>query len=118
MAIKLFIVYYVCMKYFLSILFVTILISLPNISNAQLMPFGGQVVTVQPCNTGLLLYVKTPLMGVLPYMWLTGNLPYLMNVPPHPGQYLLGMSGAILPCILGIVPIGAGPVILYHGSSL
>jgi len=111
--------YYVCMKYiFILFLSLIIIFSVPQTSNAQFLPFGGQVVTVQPCNTGLLVYLRTPFTGVMPFMWLTGNLPYLMRVPPHPGQYLLGMAGAPIPCILGVVPMGAGPVILFHGSSM
>jgi len=111
-------------KYF-AILVITFFLFIPNISFAQgfggfgfMRPFGGQVMTVQPCNTGLLIYVKTPMTGVMPFMWLTGNLPYLMRIPPHPGQYVLGMAGTVVPCVLGIVPMGAGPVILFHGSGI
>lgn len=83
------------------------------------VPFGGLVTMIQPCNTGLLVYVLTPLTGVIPFMWLTGELPFLMYVPPHPGQWLLGMAVAVpVPCVLGIVPYGAGLPIIMHGSSL
>jgi hypothetical protein len=103
----------------LVIVLSAIIYSLPNSTFAAARPFGGLVKTIQPCNTGLLLYVNVPLQGVQPFMWFTGNLPYLMRIPPHPGQWLLGMAGtAVVPCILGIYYQGAGQPILYHGSSI
>ena len=87
-------------------------------AQAALLPLGGQVTTVQPCDTGLLLYVKT-FTGVIPVMWLWGELPYMMHVPPHPGQYILGQdSPTPVPCFLGFVPYGAGVPIVFHGDSI
>ena len=80
--------------------------------------FGGQVVMQQPCNNGLLLYVKT-LIGIKPLLWTAGELPFLMHVAPHVGQYMIGMSAiATVPCTLGPVVVGAGYPIIYHGESL
>jgi hypothetical protein len=93
--------------------------STPSFSYAAFpMGFGGQVVSIQPCNTGLLVYIRTA-YAVQPFMWFTGELPYSWYIPPHPGQWMLGMySTVVVPCILGIIPMGAGFPILYHGSSL
>lgn len=83
------------------------------------MPFGGLVTYTQVCNTGFLLYVMQPIKGLGTFMWFTGNLPYLMGVVPHSGQYLLGMAGmASIPCYLGKDQVGQGYPIIYHGSSI
>lgn len=90
----------------------------PLISFAQ-TPFGGLVTAIIPCNSGELVYVLEPFFGVIPVMWNTGELPFLMHVPPHPGQEMLGMLGtAFEPCIIGAIPTGGGLPILYHGESL
>ncbi|MFA6404639.1 MAG: hypothetical protein WCW03_01405 [Candidatus Paceibacterota bacterium] len=103
----------------LIILVLIIAISLPVISNAAIMPFGGAVTMTQPCNNGLLLTVQVPFRGPQQFMWNWGQLPYLMRVVPHPRQYLLGMALSVpVPCTLGTVVKGAGMPILYHGSSL
>jgi hypothetical protein len=52
-------------------------------------------------------------------MWFFGELPYLSHVPPHPGQYLLGMQESVTaPCFVGPYPTGAGLPIIYHGASI
>jgi hypothetical protein len=105
-------------RHLLIIVFLLCVIALPVFVQAQLN-FGGRVVAIIPCNSGLLVYVLTTLKAVIPYMWFTGELPFTMHVPPHPGQQLLGKVGAaVAPCILGTVPLGGGLPILYHGSSL
>ncbi len=94
------------------------LISPFHVSRAAGVPFGGLVTFEYVCNTGFLVYVATA-KGVIPFMWLWGNLPFASHIPPHPGQYLLGMASPTpVPCILGYIPIGAGLPIIYHGSSL
>ena len=86
--------------------------------------FGGIVTAEYTCNTGLLIYVKDaistpPFFSIVPYMWLTGELPFLSYIPPHPGQELLGTALPMpMPCILGYIPIGFGFPIIYHGSSI
>lgn len=85
------------------------------------VPFGGIVTIVHPCDTGLIVYVK--LMSapytVIPFMWFAGDLPFLSHIPPHPGQYLLGMAEpAPIPCLIGPAPTGAGAPIVFHGSSI
>jgi len=94
-------------------------ISVPLFASAAGLggPFGGQITVTQPCNNGLLLTVKEP-FGVTQLMWNYGELPFLMHVVPHPGQYILGMSGGIAVCTLGPLVYGKGSIILFHGDSL
>jgi hypothetical protein len=88
-------------------------------STPGLISFGGRVLMIQPCNSGMLLTVQEPVNGMRQYMWFAGNLPYMMRVPPHPGQNIIGKAAiAPIPCILGIVGMGAGFPILYHGDSI
>ncbi len=83
------------------------------------MPFGGRVMSIQPCNNGLLLYVYQPMRGPITLMWNWGNLPYLMHIVPHPQQWLIGMASYVpTPCMLAYVFMGEGFPILYHGSSI
>jgi len=92
------------------------IIFVPFASFAQ-VPFGGKVTAITPCDTGELVYVLT-FKGIIPFMWLTGELPYLNRIPPHPGQELLGKAAAAeIPCIVGVVPIGMGLPIMFHGDS-
>ena len=90
-----------------------------NIADAMAMSFGGRVTSVQPCNNGLLLFVLVPLRGILPFLWTTGNLPYLTHVVPHPAQEMLGRAlMAPVPCTLGTTVVGTGFPIIYHGSGI
>lgn len=84
-----------------------------------LKPFGGRIILTIPCDEGLLLTIQEPLSGVGQYMWYTGNLPYLMYVVPHIGQFVLGMA-SFAPgiCTDSGVSIGSGFPILYHGSGI
>jgi hypothetical protein len=83
------------------------------------LPFGGLVTAVTPCDEGLLTYVLTPLTGVIPLMWLWGELPFLMYIPPHPGQELLGWTATVpIPCTISGIPYNGGLPILMHGSSI
>ena len=98
------------------------LTSSPIITSAAVVgiPFGGVVTAVQPCNTGLLAYVKSPKPPyVFPVMWLWGELPFRSYIPPHPGQFVLGKAAPVTaPCFLGFIPYGVGFPIMFHGSSL
>jgi len=86
--------------------------------------FGGLVTGETVCDTGLLIYVKDaistpPFFEVVPYMWFTGELPFMNHVIPHPGQELLGAAlPATIPCIVGYIPVGYGFPIVFHGDSL
>ena len=99
-------------------LLTVILTAIPTSSFAAMpMGFGGQVTVVHPCDTGELLYIRTP-YAVLPFMWFSANLVFSWNVPPHPGQWLLGMYSTVqVPCFLGPVYIGQGFPIIYNGGG-
>ncbi len=104
---------------FLSLLTV-FLFSIPYFSYASAISpyFGGQVVVTFPCNSGLLVYLLTS-SGVENLLWTDGELPFLSFVPPHIGQYMVGMSAMVMaPCTLGPYTIGQGYPIIYHGESL
>lgn len=110
-------------KYFISTILIIVLLQLvltSSVKAAAISPyFGGQVIMIRPCNSGLLLEVRPPIGPNLTLMWLTGNLPYLMRIPPHPSQNLLGMaSPAPVPCVVGNVTVGNGRPIIFHGSSI
>ena len=65
------------------------------------------------------LLIKTPSTIVVPYLWAVGNLRFLSYIPPHIGQHILGMAlPTPVPCIAGIIPMGVGLPIIYHGSSI
>lgn len=112
-----------------EITFVIVLIvsfSIPFFASAfpLLIPFGGKVTSIQPCDSGILAWVlqppspTQPVPVPKPFMWLTGELPFLNHVVPHPGQNLLGEATSILsPCVVGNIPYGFGFPIDFHGSS-
>lgn len=109
-------IYTMKIKY-LSAIAALLILTIPIFSNAQI-PFGGNVVKEDKCDEGELLYILTPLQGVMPFMWYRGELPYLMHVIPHVGQNLLGMAGLVPgQCWKGNSLVGAGLPILFHGDS-
>jgi len=74
-------------------------------ANAQL-PFGGPILSVQACNSGFLILIGPPVAGF-----------YMFTIPPI-GINVLGMAAmAPIPCVLGIVPMGAGLPVLYFASG-
>jgi hypothetical protein len=100
------------------VMVVVFIATLPVISNAQtmLIPFGGKIQSEEMCNDGLLLTLGLPTPYQLIWHW--GELPYLMYIPPHIGQYILGKaSQAIEICMFGNFPVGVGFPIIFHGSS-
>lgn len=106
-------------KVFVAIALITALF--PILSYAY-VPFGGTVTKTLPCNTGTLLFVKTP-TSVGTYMWTWGNLQYASFRPPYMSQKVLGLASPTpMPCVLGFPPAatynGAGLPIIFHGSSL
>lgn len=108
------------MRKYILILFLLTFISMPIVAAhaAVPIPFGGLVTMMQPCDEGLLVYVLTPITGVIPFMWLWGELPFLMYIPPHIGQELLGYAATVpAVCTISGVPYGAGLPIIMHGSS-
>jgi hypothetical protein len=96
------------------------IVIVPAVAHAGLFggAFGGQVIFEIPCDTGLLLTVLEPGAGAQELMWNYGELPYLSFVPPHIGQWLLGMTGLPEVCAVGPLTIGIGNAITFHGSSL
>ena len=105
--------------YALIFLLAFAILAVPFASFAQvpLVPFGGKVTSITICNTGELVYVLTS-KGIIPFMWFAGELPYLNHVPPHPKQELLGKALSVpAPCIVGVVPVGVGLPIVFHGES-
>tara|TARA_B100000686_G_scaffold320640_1_gene372516 strand:+ start:1188 stop:1556 length:369 start_codon:yes stop_codon:yes gene_type:complete len=78
-------------------------------------PMGGKVLTVLPCNTGILITTGPPTPGV----WM--DLPIALfgyKVPTMPGLNILGKSSTFVePCFVGPVPTGAGFRLMYSGTS-
>lgn len=105
----------------LSALLALLIITIPYFSFA--FPFGGAVTAIEPCDEGMLLWVAVPVVGggvvEETFLWLQGELPYAMFVPPHVGQFLLGdarLTPAI--CTDGPSVLGEGFPIFFHGESL
>jgi hypothetical protein len=101
-------------------LLVLLLLLTPYSSQAQLagQAFGGSVTNIQVCNDGELVTLREPLEGTIQLMWLYGELPYLMFIPPINGQDMIGMASLVLSqCYLGYSYEGQGWQIEYHGED-
>ena len=82
------------------------------------LPFGGFVTITKPCDEGFSLEVETA-YGPMKVMWLWGELPFLMYVPPHIDQEMIGdLSPVPAICTIGGIPYDGGLPIIMHGSSL
>jgi hypothetical protein len=79
-------------------------------------PFGGSILEIEGCNTGLKILLGPPTAGY--FMFLPSTIFFPLGPPSHTGQWLLGMSGPPTPCFDGPVVIGYGDAIIFHGSSL
>lgn len=88
-------------------------------------PFGGQIIALIPCVFpfgGYVIQLGPPSFGS--YLYQAGlSFSYMYGPPTHPGQWLLGMSGAGLECATDFshgnpTDWMSGGVILYHGSSM
>jgi len=111
-------------------------IAMPFTVQAQAVPFGGPITIFSPvCQNyapgavmGIGLQIGTP--SFTPAIYVTGvSRSYASGPPSHPGQFLLGMLGGAMPCLIW-VPCGptvcpapnptlpGGLMILYHGSSI
>ena len=91
---------------------------IPLQSEAQTVfpPFGGPIITVAPCNTGLWITVGPPNPGS--FMIMPGTLIYLYEAF-HPGAETLGLYDPVpVPCVVGILPIGIGFHTIMVGTSL
>ena len=110
------------MKRVALLIFVIFVVGLliPLQTNAVDLPFGGQIITIFPCANGLRLTLSAPTPGM--YMYTPASFSYLNGPPSHTKQWLLGMAGpsyvCLVPCHVGLCPAGAGPAIIFHGSSL
>lgn len=83
-------------------------------SSVLFKSFGGRVVTVIPCVSGLgpSLHVTVAPFGGLPnvfYIWTPATITYSYGPPSHPGQQLLGVSDIPFVCV---IPAKA-PIPLY-----
>lgn len=79
------------------------------------VPFGGRILFVRPCNTGLLLTIGLPRGGE--YMLMPFSRVYLYGVF-SPGSWTLGLAGPTpVVCVVGKFPVGAGLPILMVGTS-
>ena len=102
-------------------------ISIPTTSTSLAVPFGGKIVQffpacVAPVGAAMRLSLPTP----YPLMYLPGSRSYSYGPPVRTGQWLLGMSGPYVPCLVpcgrrgvcAYAPLPGGLVIDFHGSSL
>ena len=91
---------------------------IPKQAQAQsvVLPFGGTMITVVPCNTGLWITVSPPVPGS--FMIMPTTLIYLYYLF-HPGALALGGYLPItIPCVVGVVPVGGGFKVIEVGTSL
>ena len=79
-------------------------------------PFGGAILTVKPCNTGLWITIGPPNPGS--FMIMPGTILYLYDAF-HPVAETLGLYDPVtVPCVVGVVPIGGGFHVVMVGTSL
>jgi hypothetical protein len=91
---------------------------IPLRSQAQsvLPPFGGAIITVVPCNTGLWITIGPPTPGS--FMIMPGTILYLYDAF-HPIAETLGLYDPVtVPCVVGVVPVGGGFHVVMVGTSL
>ncbi len=83
------------------------------------VPFGGPIVKIIPCSKppGLLLTIGPPLPAEV--IVVTGRTLIFLFGSFRPGAYALGIADpAPTPCIVGLVPVGAGFIVRFIGTSL
>lgn len=83
-------------------------------------PFGGAITELFMCVNGTRITVGPPVGGL--FMYIPGtSFSYAFGPPRRVGQWLLGISGGMEPCLVpcesGLCPFGFGNVIIFHGSS-
>ena len=87
---------------------------LPLFVFAAIYPFGGRIIHIQVCNTGILFSVGPPNPGFFMRM------PYSRFFPTVaiPGVPTLGVAALTpVPCVVGVVPTGAGLPITVGGTA-
>ena len=105
----------------LILLFFSVCVFSPIAAEAAGLPFGGQILLIFPCITGLKITVGPPRGGV--FMYIPGaSFSYAYGPPRRVGQWLLGLYGPPAPCFIpgpkGPILIGFFPLIIFHGSSM
>jgi len=107
--------------FFILVIFVIGLL-IPLQTNAVDLPFGGQIEQIfYGCVNGISVTLSAPTPGV--FLYTPASLSYSYGPPSHVDQWLLGMAGPIMvcmvPCHVGTCPDAAhsGLTITFHGSS-
>lgn len=107
---------------FVTTLFITGLVIrfsiFPQEAHAVILPFGGPILTVVPCDTGLWITVGPPGPGSLMIMPPPATLVYLYDVFLPKVMVLGNFDVVTFPCVVGIVPVGVGNHVLQIGTSL
>ena len=94
-----------------------VLLFAPLSASAALFSFGGRVLTVTPCSSGL--HVTIFPAGVFPvsYIWTPVTITFSAGPPNHPGQQILGLYDIPYVCFVGTVPLFGFRMFLV-GTSL
>src|SRR3989344_1391820 len=105
----------------LALLLLSAFMFSPITTEAAGLPFGGPILLLFPCITGIKVTVGPPRGGI--FMYIPGaSFSYAYGPPRRPGQYLLGLYGPPAPCFIpgpkGPILIGFFPLIIFHGSSI
>lgn len=102
-------------------LVVVVIYSVPHTAHAvPPLDFGGRVLSIVPCVNGLWVIIGPPVPGS--YFYVYGVSGLKLNGPPtHPGQLVLGQSlgfmVCLIPCPIGVCPIGGGFMVLPNAGS-
>jgi len=100
-----------------------LIFAVPASISAQ-VPFGGTVVSVFTCVNGLWIIMGgTGIPGSYMYIYGASVSPFLSVPLSHVGQNAVGFASApapcLVPCFVGLCPIGFGLTILpLHGTSI
>ena len=96
--------------------FVVASIFAPIVANA--FPFGGQIQNLIRCKNAV-TYVTLSAPNPGPYIWTPSTRTYDFGPPQHGGQWLLGLAGAPIACVVSTFPLRIlpGAFIMMMGSS-
>ena len=94
-----------------------VLLLAPLSASAAFFSFGGRVLTVTPCSSGL--YVTIFPAGIFPiaYIWTPATITFSAGPPRTPGQQILGLYDIPYVCFVGKVPL-FGLRMFMVGTSL
>ena len=98
-----------------SLLALTLVV--PLSASAAFFSFGGRVLAVTPCSSGL--YVTIFPAGIFPiaYIWTPATITFSAGPPRTPGQQILGLYDIPYVCFVGKVPL-FGLRMFMVGTSL